>query len=83
MGYPKTDNTTLMGRLAVTPGRGVDAGKTGSGTADVNVPEMPPPPPGLSVLDQRAWIENWARWRENLAAQFPIPTAPSQLPPTP
>lgn len=78
MPYPTPSKALQVKRLANTPGKGVGAGGTGHGTADINVPEMPPPPLGLSEFERKRWREDWGRWRENLAAQFPIPMVQSE-----
>ena len=78
MPYPTPSKELQLKRQASTPGKGVGAGGTGHGTHDINVPEMPPPPAGLNSQQQRKWNDDWGRWRENLAAQFPIPTAQAQ-----
>lgn len=80
MPYPTPSKELQLKRLASTPGKGVGAGGTGHGTADINIPEMPAPPAvgPMTPAKQRVEKEKWQRWRENLAAQFPVPMVQSE-----
>jgi hypothetical protein len=65
---------TLIKRLASTPGKGLGA-NTGLGTADIVVPEFPKLPQRLTEQSVREFSDAVDRWRTNLQAQFPVPTA--------
>lgn len=65
---------TLIKRLASTPGKGVGA-NAGLGTADIVVPDFPKLPQRLTEQSVREFSEAVDRWRTNLQAQFPVPTA--------
>jgi hypothetical protein len=79
--YPTKKNDVLLRRLGAASGRHTPDGRTGRGTMDIVIPEMPEPPASLTPEEKRREIEKWNRWRESLAGQFPIPVAPLETPP--